>query len=64
MRARIFKKLSKAGYGTYERVGDRLIPRLYTNYRAMMRVNVALRVDIRKLVTQALMGQILEVERG
>ena len=59
MRKRVFKKLQKNGYGTYERVGDQLVHRIADNCKTQMKTNRDLRKDIRALVTRVLMRQVV-----
>ena len=59
MRKRLIKKLSK-DYGTFEKIDGKLKPRLFKDYKKQMKINRRLRTDIRRLVTQALMGETLE----
>lgn len=59
MRKRVFNKLKKIHLTTYERIGDKLIPRMLKNYRLTMNRDKRDRKIIRKYVTKALMGEIL-----
>jgi hypothetical protein len=57
MKKRVFNKLKKNGYTTFEKIKEEFVPRLLKTYKREMKNDRQLRKDIRRMVTQVLMGE-------